>query len=52
MKKALFNIYVRVILKRVKDGEVLEDVINSYTSLSEEDRQLLINEIITILNFE
>lgn len=39
MTKTLLHIYVRVILRRVRGGEDLEEVLNSYTALTEEDKE-------------
>lgn len=37
MTKAKLNIFVRVVTRRMNEGENLEDILASYPNLSEED---------------
>lgn len=39
MTRAKLNIFVRVIKRRMADGEELEDILLSYPALSEEDKE-------------
>ena len=38
MSNAMLNIYVRVINKRITDGEDLETILSEYTKLSDEEK--------------
>lgn len=49
MSNAMLNIYVRVILRRMADGEKLNDILDSYPKLTEEERQQITNRINEIL---
>ena len=39
MSNAMLNIFVRTIKRRMEDGEDLEVILNSYSKLSEEDKE-------------
>ena len=38
MTKSAMNIFIRVISRRMKAGEDLEDILNSYPKLTEEEK--------------
>ena len=46
ISNAMFHILVRVITKRVKDGENLQDVLDSYPTLDEETKIKIANAVI------
>ena len=46
MKSYLFNILVRVIIKRVRQGEDLQEVLNSYPNIQGEDRVKVYNTVL------
>ena len=50
MKQYMFNILVRVIVKRVKNGEDLQEILNSYSNLSGEDKVKIQNAVLTNLD--
>ena len=39
MSTALLRIFVRVVNRRIEEGEDLETILNGYDNLSEEDKQ-------------
>lgn len=45
MTQAKLNIFVRVVKRRMTDGEVLEDILAGFTSLSEEDKDEIREQI-------
>ena len=49
MKSYMFNILVRVIVRRVKQGEDLQEVLDSYLNISKEDKVKIHNAVLANL---
>lgn len=45
MTQAKLNIFVRVVKRRMAEGEVLEDILAGFASLSEEDKDEIREQI-------
>ena len=45
MSNSMMNIMVKAVLIRLERGEVLEDILNSYGKLTEEERRTIVKEI-------
>ena len=41
MSKAMLNIYVRTITRRMEQGEELEDILSSYPKLTDSQKQMI-----------
>lgn len=41
MTRAALRLFVRVVERRIASGENLEDILESYPNLSEEDKELI-----------
>jgi uncharacterized protein (DUF433 family) len=41
MTKAALRLFIRVIKRRIDSGEELEDILDSYPNLSEEEKELI-----------
>ena len=39
MSNAMLNIFVRVVKRRIANGETIDDILASYTNLSDEDKE-------------
>ena len=45
MSASMLRIYVRVVDRRMKAGETLDEILDSYPSLSEEDKEQIREEV-------
>ena len=45
MTKAAFNIFVRVVKRRIDKGEAIDEILAEYVNLSEEDKEQIRNEV-------
>jgi len=45
MSNAMLNIFIRTIKRRIKNGETLNEILKSYTKLSNEDKEQIRNTI-------
>lgn len=45
LSNAMVNIYVRVFLRRMADGETLDEIFESYPKLTAEERQQIIDKL-------
>lgn len=45
MSNAMLNIFIRTIKRRIKNGETLDEILESYTKLSNEDKEQIRNAI-------
>ena len=41
MSKAMLNIYVRTVRRRMVNGETLEEIMNSYPKLTDAQKQMI-----------
>ena len=41
MSKAMLNIYVRTVTRRMEAGEELEDILSSYPKLTDSQKQMI-----------
>lgn len=41
MSKAMLNIYVRTVTRRMETGEELEDILASYSKLTDSQKQMI-----------
>ena len=41
MSKAMLNIYVRTVTRRMESGEGLEDILDSYPKLTDTQKQMI-----------
>lgn len=46
MSTAMLNIFVRTVKRRMEKGEDLEEILESYTKLSEEDKEQIRQAVI------
>jgi uncharacterized protein (DUF433 family) len=45
MSNAMLNIFIRTIKRRIENGETLSEILESYTKLSNEDKEQIRNAI-------
>ena len=45
MSNAMLNIFIRTIKRRIEKGETLDEILESYTKLSNEDKEQIRNAI-------
>ena len=45
MTKAAFNIFVRVVKRRIDKGEAIDEILAEYVNLSDEDKEQIRNEV-------